>query len=92
MAEGNQDIGHQEDLFVDESGWTSMEPEGAGHPRHSPREKHRHPTEGWDPTPDSQPHDRWEGAPDRSEAHDRDEGSFERGRRPVEGDGEGMPE
>jgi hypothetical protein len=92
MAEGNQETVHQEDMFVDESGWTSMEPEGAGHHPHPPGEGHRHPTEGWDPIPAPQPQDRWEGAPDRSEAYDREEGSFERGPRPVEGDGDGMPE
>ncbi|MDQ3000816.1 MAG: hypothetical protein M3Y08_06105 [Fibrobacterota bacterium] len=93
MADAQQqDAANEEDTFIDESGKTSLEPEGAGHHPHSPGEHHRHPPEGWYPTPDPQPHDRWEAAPDRSEAYDRDEGGLERGRRPVEGDGVGMPE
>lgn len=85
MAAGYQEIHEIEDEdFIDESGMTSLEPEGAGH--------HHHPTEGWTPMPEPLPHDRWEGAPDRTEAYDRDEMNYERGKRPVEGDGITLPE
>lgn len=62
-----------EDVFIDESGKTSLEPEGAGH---------HHPD--WD---------QGTSALDESaeEAFDSD-GGFERGRRPVEGDGGGSPD
>jgi hypothetical protein len=65
--------------YVDESGWTSLEPEGAG--------KHPHIEEVY---PDPASKERWEedlgGEPggDGLEAHAR-------GPKPVEGDGDGAP-
>lgn len=53
MAETNRDMDsaetHLYDDFVDESGWTSMEPEGAGHHPHV-----------WEEFPDIASQDRWE--------------------------------
>ncbi|HKP96486.1 MAG TPA: hypothetical protein VJ385_12080 [Fibrobacteria bacterium] len=75
-----QELMDQQDLFVDESGLTSMEPEGT--------DPHHHHMGGWQPTPEfhaSHAYDRWEGRMD----HEID---FERGRRPAEGDGDGAPE
>lgn len=85
---------HEQD-FVDESGWTSLEPEGAGHHPHS---------HGWQAAserigassytigsqePELDSRDRWEGR-----RHD-DFGGHplpQRGMLPVEGDGVGAPE
>lgn len=76
MAERKTDSAHKDD-FIDESGWTSLEPEHAG-PGNEP----------WaavDPAaPESKPHDHSEGNMRRSE-------NLERGIRPVEGDGDGAP-
>jgi hypothetical protein len=78
MAAMDSNIAHADD-FIDESGWTSMEPEGAGH--------HPHDREDWrSATPEDHPtyHDRWEGTMD---PHDLSQ----RGPQPVEGDGSGAP-
>lgn len=76
MANEYPDLMRQGDLFVDESGWTSMEPEGGS--------LRPHVMEGWGSMADVYPYDRWEG-------WDAD-GNMERGLRPVEGDGDGRPE
>ena len=84
------ELQHGQD-FVDESGWTSLEPEGAGHHPH---------THGWQAVsegsysigsqePELDFRDRWEGR-----RHD-DFGGHpvpQRGMLPVEGDGSGGPE
>lgn len=105
MAESN-DIARKDGEFVDESGWTSLEPEGAGHHPHTLEE-----------FPDIASQDRWEddfgGQPggdvedhlarDRQGAASpwpltgmREPGEDERTEaarvtRPVEGDGWGSP-
>lgn len=65
--------------FVDESGWTSLEPEGAG--------KHPHIEEVY---PDPGSKERWEedlgGEPGGDEID-----ALARGPKPVEGDGDGAP-
>lgn len=67
--------------YVDESGWTSVEPEGAG--------KHPHKEEA-DVYPDPGSKERWEvdlgGKPGGEE-----EGAIARGPKPAEGDGDGAP-
>jgi len=69
--------------FVDESGWTSMEPEGAG--------KHPHVEEVY---PDEASKERWEedlgGEPGGDDLGD-DLEPYARGPKPVEGDGDGAP-
>ena len=78
MSEPNQGTPKPEG-YVDESGWTSMEPEGAG--------KHPHKEEVY---PDQGSKERWEvdlgGEPGGDEAD-----AFARGPKPVEGDGDGAP-
>ncbi|MDB5048334.1 MAG: hypothetical protein JWO30_1405 [Fibrobacteres bacterium] len=51
MANGYLELMEQIDLFVDESGWTSMEPEGT--------DPHHHHLGGWPSIPHA--FDRWEG-------------------------------
>jgi hypothetical protein len=75
MANENSDF-TQQDLFVDESGLTSLEPEGPHHHSHGA---------GWRPAPEIHAYDRWEGST-------HSDSLAERGRRPVEGDGDGAPE
>jgi|GEM_PF-3355473 len=76
MADKKTNIVHEDD-FIDESGWTSLEPEHSGNMDGS-----------WEPmdrsVPESQPFDRSEGRLSGSE-------NLERGIRPVEGDGDGAP-
>lgn len=105
MAEGN-DFAHKDGEFVDESGWTSLEPEGAGNHPHSREE-----------FPDIASQDRWEddfGGQPGGDAEDhlvrdrkaagspwpltgmREPGGDERaelarGPQPAEGDGWGSP-
>jgi len=78
MADQNQGT-PKPDGFIDESGWTSMEPEGAG--------KHPHKEEVH---PDPGSRERWEedlgGEPGGDEEH-----ALARGPKPVEGDGDGAP-
>jgi hypothetical protein len=78
MSEPNQGTQKPEG-YVDESGWTSMEPEGAG--------KNPHKEEVY---PDQGSKERWEvdlgGEPGGDE-----EDAFARGPKPVEGDGDGAP-
>ncbi|MDB5106045.1 MAG: hypothetical protein JWP91_3734 [Fibrobacteres bacterium] len=88
--EMNSDVPHADD-FVDESGWTSMEPEGAGHHEHrgfQEQNEHRgedapEPWRGESGMQDQA--DRWEG---RMHPHD----IIQRGLIPAEGDGYGAPE
>ena len=76
MAERKTDIAHEDD-YVDESGWTSLEPEHGGHGSGE-----------WKAVgmaaPESKPHDHSEGNMTGSR-------NLERGIRPVEGDGDGAP-
>jgi hypothetical protein len=76
MAEQKTDIAHKDD-YLDESGWTSLEPEHAGHISGpwSAVEK---------AAPESKPHDHSEGNMSGSR-------NLERGMKPVEGDGDGAP-
>ncbi len=91
MADENG-IVQTDESFVDESGWTSMEPEGAGHHPHL-----------WSDFPDIASEERWEddfgGEPggDGGEANPRGQEGVQdkgvrRGPEPVEGDGWGAPE
>ena len=94
MPEENADTIHQDEDFIDESGWTSMEPEGAGHHPHV-----------WSDFPDVASEERWDddfggepGGGDSIGRGDAGEGNpfgregVSRGRTPVEGDGWGAPE
>lgn len=90
------ELQHEQD-FVDESGWTSLEPEGAGHHPHSHGQDWHASSDSpasssysmGSPEPDLDFRDRWEGR-----RHD-DFGGHpvpQRGMLPVEGDGAGGPE
>ncbi len=70
------DVLHADD-FIDESGWTSLEPEGVGH-RHAQENQD---TGSWTAVP----MDRWEG---NTYSHE----DLQRGPIPAEGDGDGAPE
>lgn len=76
MASDYTEHMQDQDLFVDESGLTSMEPEGT--------DPHHHHTGDWRPAEKAPRYGRAEGrvSPDPD---------FERGPRPVEGDGDGAP-
>jgi len=89
MADQNQNPGTPKpEGFVDESGWTSMEPEGAG--------KHPHKEEVY---PDPGSKERWDvdfggepGGDDLGGEPGGDEvDAIARGPKPVEGDGDGAP-
>lgn len=97
MASQRSGTDKPQDAFIDESGWTSVEPEGAG--------KHPHRVEDY---PDTASKERWEndlgGEPGGAESAEAsgltgDEGrdaregqeAHARGPRPVEGDGDGAP-
>jgi hypothetical protein len=76
----------QDDLdFIDESGHTSMEPEGT--------DAHHHHMGGWyHPVADINIYDRWEGRTgEESEADVQHELNLQRGGRPVEGNGFEQP-
>ncbi len=84
MAETDTEVLHAQD-FIDESGWTSMEPEGAGHHPHAGIE--------WESYIGGAPRS---GGPLKmwGSRHDAflHEGIPQRGFIPVEGDGDGAPE
>ncbi len=74
---------HKPEGYIDESGWTSMEPEGAG--------KHPHKEEVY---PDLGSKERWEvdlGGEPGGEPGGDEADAIARGRKPVEGDGDGAP-
>jgi hypothetical protein len=81
MADTNEPAAPQEELFIDESGLTSMEPEGT--------DAHHHHTGGWwHPVPDVHIYDRWEGRTgENAETDYEHELDLQRGGRPAEGDG-----
>jgi hypothetical protein len=85
MADQNPNPGApQAEDYIDESGWTSVEPEGAG--------KHPHHEEIY---PDPGSKERWEvdlgGEPGGKEEGAIEEDALARGPKPVEGDGDGAP-
>ncbi len=79
MAKNIIFIIEEDDVFVDESGKTSLEPEGAGH-HHD-----------WNASPDGKTDPQVESLANMDMDFDSGEG-YPRGPRPVEGDGTGAPE